>query len=88
MTSADTDYYSFMAETSGNLTVTLQSQSDSLLPALAIFGSDGQPMQYAVDATEQGSRIVREIDAAEHTVYYLQVWGRSKTAGAYMLSVK
>jgi len=68
--------------------VTLQSQSDAYLPALAIFGPDGQPIGFAIDATEQGQRITRSIDVAEQTVYYLQVWGRAGSAGPYTLTVK
>jgi len=88
MTSEDTDFYSFVAETAGNLVVTVQSQSDTLLPAMAIFGPDGQPIGFGIDATDQGQRISRSIDAAEQTVYYIQVWGRAKSAGPYTLSVK
>jgi hypothetical protein len=84
----DVDFYSFLAETKGNLVVTLQSQSDAYLPALAIFGPDGQPIGFAIDATEQGQRITRSIDVAEQTVYYLQVWGRAGSAGPYTLTVK
>jgi len=88
MTSEDTDFYSFTTESAGQLVVTLQAGSDALRPALAIFGPDGQPVGFAVDATEQGQRIVRSIDVAEKTVYYLQVWGRAGSAGPYTLTVK
>lgn len=84
----DTDFYSFLPESAGNLVVTLQSQSETFLPALAIFGPDGQPIGFAIDATEQGQRISRSLDVAEQTVYYLQVWGRAGSAGPYTLIVK
>ncbi len=88
MTAEDVDFYSFTTEEAGNLTITLVSQSETLLPALAIFGPDAQPIGFAVDATEQGQRITRSLDVAEKTVYYIQVWGRAGSAGSYALIVK
>jgi hypothetical protein len=88
MTGEDTDFYSFTTEDAGSREVTVQSQSDALRPAMAIFGPDGQPIGFAIDATEQGQRISRPLDTAEKTVYYVQVWGRAASAGPYTLIVK
>jgi hypothetical protein len=88
MTGEDTDFYSFTADRTGKMVVTLQSQSKSLVPALTTFGSDRQPIQYAVDGVEAGGKLTRSIDVEEHRVYYVEVWGQAKSSGPYTLSVR
>lgn len=88
MTGDDTDFYSFVADHAGKMVVTLQSQSKSLIPALTTFGADRQPIQYAVDNVQSGAKLTRSIDVEEQRVYYVEVWGQSKSSGSYTLSVQ
>jgi hypothetical protein len=88
MTGEDTDFYSFTADRTGTMVVTLQSQSKSLVPALTTFGPDRQPIQYAVEGVETGAKLTRPIDVEEHQVYYVEVWGQAKSSGPYTLSVQ
>jgi hypothetical protein len=88
MTGEDTDFYSFVADRTGKMVVTLQGQSKSLIPALTTFGPDRQPIQYAVDGVGAGAKLTRSIDVEEHQVYYVEVWGQAKSSGAYALSVQ
>jgi hypothetical protein len=88
MTAEDTDFYSFVADRTGQLEVTVQGQSRTLIPALTTFGPDQEAIQYAVDSLEPGAKVVRPIMVMEHEVYYLQVWGQAKSSGPYTLVVK
>ena len=88
MNAEDTDFYSFVADRTGKMVVTVQSQSKTLVPALATFGPNGQPIEFAAEPTEQGQDLSRSINVTEYDVYYVQVWGQAKSAGAYRLVVK
>jgi len=83
----DKDFYSFVADQGGKMTVTVEA-SGKLLPALVLYGPDRQPIQFAAGAAESGGKIVRTIDAQETQGYYFQVWGQSGTTGEYKFSVK
>jgi hypothetical protein len=88
MTAEDLDFYSFVADRTGKLVVTVQSQSKSLLPGLATFGPNGQPIEFAAETTEQGQDLSRSIDVTELNIYYIEIWGQAKSSGAYTLMVK
>jgi hypothetical protein len=85
MDSKDTDFYSFVADRTGKMVVTLRSQSKSLVPAFTTFGPNKQPIEYAAEESE---KVTRSIDVLEHEVYYLEVWGQAKSSGPYTLSVQ
>jgi len=88
MTAEDLDFYSFMPETSGEVTITLQNRSKTLIPAMTVFGPDRQAIQRADERIEAGGKFSLSIKALEHQVYYVEVWGQSKSAGNYTLAVQ
>jgi hypothetical protein len=85
MDGEDTDFYSFVADRTGKMEVTLESQSPALIPAFTTFGPDKQPIEYV---TVRGGILTRPIDVREHEVYYVEVWGQAKSSGPYTLRVK
>jgi hypothetical protein len=88
MTSEDLDFYSFITEESGKIEITLQNESKTLVPAMAIYGPDRRAILRADEYTEQGQQLTLSINALEHQVYYLEVWGQTKSAGNYSLVVR
>ena len=88
MSSKDLDFYSFITEESGKIEVRLQNESKTLIPAFTIFGPDRRAILRADEYVGQGQQLSLSINALEHQVYYLEVWGQTKSAGNYSLVVR
>jgi hypothetical protein len=88
MTGDDLDFYSFVAERTGKMVVTLETQSNSLIPGLATFGPDQRPLETVVEGAEKGKHLSRSIQVEEHEMYIVEVWGQSKTTGDYSLIIQ
>jgi hypothetical protein len=88
MDPGDTDFYQVKSGgAAGNLTVTLKNRSTTLSPGITVY--DQQKNQLFYDARDTpGADFDRAFAAQPNTVYYIQVWQRSNTAGAYSLTVK
>jgi len=87
MWSDDNDYYSFVAERNGRVSVRVEAASANLRPGVALFGPNRQPMEVSADAGDSAMKLTRTIEAAEGQVYYVNVSGRNQTTGSYRLSV-
>lgn len=88
MTAEDVDFYTFVADRTGKMTVTLRSRSDSLIPGLAVYGPNQQLIQEGANTGEQGRTITRSIGVQETKFYYVQVSGQAKSSGNYILIVQ
>jgi len=88
MTAEDTDFYSFVADHTGKMVVTVEGQAGSLTPGVAVFGPTRQPIAYVVTGAEKDRKLSRSFDVEEHQTYYVQVWGQTKSSGPYTLLIQ
>jgi hypothetical protein len=84
----DTDYYTFESPVSGMVTIELESQSATLVPALTTFGPDKRNTGFGPDVRTAGASLRHTMAVEAHQTYYLQVWGQARSSGAYTLTVR
>jgi hypothetical protein len=87
MDSADTDFFSFTSPRKGTVTVALRNRSTTLIPVLAVYGSDRRNLGFAPDVKKPGADLRHSINVEKDQVYYLQVSSQSESSGAYSLRV-
>jgi len=90
MDPADKDFYFLKTGTiAGKLTATIENGSTTLHPAITVFdGNRHQLTSWECTSDEALMRLECPFSAEAGSTYYLQVWPRSNTAGAYKLIVK
>jgi hypothetical protein len=87
MDPSDTDYYQIRPGSAGSLTVSLKNTSTTLQPGITLY--DQQKNQIAYDSRgTSGADLDLAFNAAANNIYYIQVWQRDSTSGAYSLTVK
>jgi tetratricopeptide (TPR) repeat protein len=84
----DTDYYSFHGSERGAVTIEIQNRSKTLIPALTTFTPEMTNNGFGPILTAPGSELHFSMKVEAGKTYYIQVWGQSKTAGEYSLTVK
>ncbi|HKA00357.1 MAG TPA: hypothetical protein VKE70_27790 [Candidatus Solibacter sp.] len=88
MDGADTDYYSFIAPRTGQVSVTIRNRSTTLIPALTTFSPEQRNTGFGPDIRTPGASLRHSFDVVENQMYYIQVWSENSTAGDYAILVE
>ena len=88
MDGEDTDYYSFRGSERGTVAIEIQNRSKTLIPAITTFTPEMTNSGFGPKLTAPGSDLHFSMKVESGKTYYIQVWGQSKTAGEYSLTVK
>ena len=88
MDARDNDYYQFTSPRDGNVAITLTGRAATLIPALAVYGPDRTLIGFGPDAQRGGQTMSYSVNTVMGQTYYIQVWGRGQTSGAYALTAK
>jgi len=88
MDNQDTDYYSFLAPRTGKVTIQIQNQSVTLIPALTTYGPDMRNTGFGPDLRTPGANLTHTIEVEQNQLYYIQVWPQGDSSGAYRLTVQ
>src|ERR1039458_1251452 len=88
MDGEDTDYYSFRGPERGVAAIEIQNRSKTLIPALTTFTPEMTNSGFGPKMTAPGADLRFSMKVDSGKTYYIQVWGQSKTAGDYSLTVK
>jgi hypothetical protein len=87
MDTQDTDYYSFEAQRSGKVTISVHNRSQTLIPAVTTFSPDMRSTGFGPDVHTPGGHLEHTIEVEINKKYFIQVWGQSNTAGDYSVKV-
>ncbi len=88
MDSDDTDFYAFQSPRDGTVSISIESHSDTLVPALTSFTPDMRTSGFGPDVDRPGGSLHYTIPVQSGLTYYLQVWPQRKTSGDYSLIVQ
>ncbi len=88
MDSRDTDFYSFTAPRTGQLTLDLRNLGTTLLPGLTTFDSERRTTGFAPEAKQPGAGLQHLLPVQAGQTYYLQVWAADDTTGNYTLTIQ
>jgi hypothetical protein len=88
MDTADTDFYSFIAPAGGSVNVDVTPRDSALLLGLEMLAPDQQHIGFAPDPKAPGEAIHLRMQVEANQMYYVQVFSKSDTTGAYSLVVK
>ena len=66
----------------------IQNRSQTLIPALTTFTPEMTNNGFGPTLTAPGSNLHFSMQVESGKTYYIQVWGQSKTAGDYSLTIK
>jgi hypothetical protein len=88
MDANDTDYYSFVSPRTGTVSILLTNRSTTLIPALSTFYPDRRSSGFGPDVRTPGLNLRHTVEVLENQTYYIQVWSRADTAGAYSLIIE
>jgi hypothetical protein len=88
MDGEDTDYYSFRGSERGAVAIEIRNRSKTLIPALTTFTPEMTNSGFGPKLTAPGSDLHFSMKVESGKTYYIQVWGQSKTAGDYSLTIK
>jgi len=84
----DTDFYSFIGPASGSVNVDVVPRDGSLLVGLGMFAPDLRNIGFAPDPKAPGDAIHQRMQVEANQTYYVQVFSKNDTTGAYSLAVK
>ena len=84
----DTDFYRFTAPAGQRdiLKVRVENRSTTLAPWIALFNADKARMHYTFNDTA-GADLTYRFSADAGAAYYIQVWRRGDSGGAYALTI-
>jgi tetratricopeptide (TPR) repeat protein len=88
MDAADTDFYSFVAPDSGTVKIEIHNHSTTLIPALTTFTADQHTTGIGPDLQAPGADLLHTIAVKPRQIYFVQVWSRANSAGAYSLTIQ
>jgi hypothetical protein len=88
MDAADTDFYSFVAPDSGTVKIEIHNRSTTLTPALTTFTFDQHTNGRGPDLQAPGADLRHTLAVKPKQTYYLQVWSRWDSAGAYSVTIQ
>ncbi|MGD0870840.1 MAG: hypothetical protein ABSB88_14880 [Bryobacteraceae bacterium] len=88
MDGEDTDYYSFHGSERGAVAIEIQNRSKTLIPALTTFTPEMTNSGFGPKLTAPGSGLRFSMKVESGKTYYIQIWGQSRTAGDYSLTIK
>jgi len=84
----DTDFYSFIAPAGGSVNVDVAPRDGALLLGLGMFAPDLHNIGFAPDPKAPGEAIHQRMQVEANQMYYVQVFSKNDTTGAYALVVK
>ncbi len=84
----DTDYYSFASPVAGSVTVDVVSRNGTLLLGLGMFDTDLHNIGFAPTPQALGESIHQEMKVEANQLYYVQVFSKGETVGAYSMVIK
>ncbi len=84
----DTDYFSMLSARTGTVKITITNHSATLIPALSTFFPDKRSSGFGPDIKIPGGNLSHTMEVLENQTYFLQVWSRFNSAGAYSLLVE
>jgi tetratricopeptide (TPR) repeat protein len=84
----DTDYFSLLSARTGTVKITITNNSATLIPALSTFFPDKRSSGFGPDIKIPGGSLSHTMDVLENQTYFLQVWSRFNSGGAYSLLVE
>jgi hypothetical protein len=87
MDAQDTDYYSFVAPRTGQVSIEIKNASSTLIPAITTFHPDRRNSGFGPDLKTPGADLHHRLDVQQNQTYYLQVWSQASSSGKYTLTV-
>jgi hypothetical protein len=88
MDSVDTDFYSFQSPRTGTVTIDIQNESPTLIPALTTFTPEKRNAGFGPDVRTPGGNLKHTMEVVEHQTYFLQVWSQALSFGKYTLTIQ
>jgi hypothetical protein len=88
MDDEDTDYYSFVSPRTGQVEIDLQNRSPNLVPGVATYSSDMNQTGFGPDVNDAGGSLKHTFKVEKGGTYFVQVYSRASTAGAYSLTIR
>lgn len=88
MDASDTDFYSFVSPVAGSVNVDVTSRDGTLVPGLSTFAPDLHSTGFGPDVDKPGAPLQYVMKVEANQTYYLQIWGKNDSTGAYSLTVK
>ena len=83
----DTDFYSFLAQRTGKVTVEVHNEGVTLIPAVQLYGPDMRSVGFGPGLKNPGESLETTMDVEKGQTYYVQVWSQASTSGSYSLTV-
>jgi hypothetical protein len=83
----DTDFYSFLAQRTGQATIEVHNESVTLIPAVQLYGPDMRSAGFGPTLKNPGESLETTMDVEKGRTYYVQVWSQASTSGSYSLTV-
>jgi hypothetical protein len=88
MDSDDTDFYAFVSPAAGSVDIDVTSRSDDLILGVATFAPDLHNIDFAPDSKGPGAPVHHVLKVEANQMYYVQVFSKNDTSGAYRLVLK
>ena len=88
MDAEDNDFYAFQSPRTGTMTIDIENQSSTLIPALTTFSPERRNTGFGPDVRTPGASLHHTIEVQEHQTYYLQVWSQALSFGKYTLTIQ
>ncbi|HUB82592.1 MAG TPA: hypothetical protein VMB03_27530 [Bryobacteraceae bacterium] len=88
MDTDDTDFYSFVSSAGGTLNIDVLPHNSTLELGLGMFAPDLHSAGFAPDPKSPGDTIHQQMKVEANQRYYLQIFSKHDTTGAYSLMVK
>jgi hypothetical protein len=88
MDAADTDFFSFSSPVAAALTIDIVSKNSTLVPGLSTFAPDLRHIGFGPDVKQPGGSLHHVMNVEANQTYYVQVWAKGDSAGAYTLTIK
>lgn len=88
MDSEDSDFYSFQGPRDGTVTIELQNESNTLIPALTTFNSERRNTGFGPDVRKPGAGLTHTMEVRDFQTYYVQIWPQAVSSGKYQLTIR
>jgi hypothetical protein len=88
MDANDTDFYSFVSPAAAAVTIDIVSRTATLVPGLSTFAPDLRHIGFGPDVQAPGGSLHHVMNVEANRPYYLQVWAKGDTTGAYSLTIQ
>lgn len=85
MDERDTDYYVFVNDRAGQVSIELQNLSSTLIPTVGVSGGDRRFSTFGPDGQAPGAGVRRTAELEAGKTYHIQVSPQAGSSGAYRL---